>query len=52
VAVYSKPVSHAFVIKADKVDKFLAQKADPKIMEMHRKRAALILKDDDRRADQ
>ncbi len=49
MAVYSKPVSRAFVLRSDKAEEFLAQKADPKIMEMHRKRAELIIKDYEKR---
>ena len=38
----AKPVDQAFVLDPEKAEEFLARKADPKIKEMHLRRAAKL----------
>ena len=37
--VLAKPVDQGFVLDPDKAEEFIARKADPKIKEMHLRRA-------------
>ena len=45
---YTKPIRPPFIVAADKVEKFLAQKPDPAVIEK-RKRIVAMFKENNRR---